>query len=71
MTEVNKKVDDAEFGTKMIQDYESVRIAWNKISDFIKMMVFNNNASLCLVDNSNNVIASFDKEGEHFLKVEK
>lgn len=68
MTEVNKKVDDAEFGTKMIQDYESVRIAWNKISDFIKMMVFNNNASLCLVDNSNNVIASFDKEGEHFYK---
>lgn len=68
MTEVNKKVDNAEFGTKMIQDYESVRIAWNKISDFIKMMVFNNNASLCLVDNSNNVIASFDKEGEHFYK---
>ena len=30
MTEVNKKVDNAEFGTKMIQDYESVRIAWNK-----------------------------------------
>jgi hypothetical protein len=68
MTEVNKKVDNAEFGTKMIQDYESVRIAWNKISDFIKMMVFNNNASLCLADNSNNVIASFDKEGEHFYK---
>ena len=68
MTEVNKKVNDAEFGTKMIQDYESVRIAWNKISDFIKMMVFNNNASLCIVDNSNNVIASFDKEGEHFYK---
>ena len=68
MTEVNKKVDNAEFGTKMIQDYESVRIAWNKISDFIKIMVFNNNASLCLVDNSNNVIASFDKEGEHFYK---
>ena len=38
------------------------------ISDFIKMMIFNNNASLCLVDNSNNVIASFDKEGEHFYK---
>lgn len=68
MTEVNKKVDETELGTKIIQDYESVQVAWNKISDFIKMMIFNNNASLCVVDGSNNVIASFDKEGEHFYK---
>ena len=68
MTEVNKKVDEEELGTKIIQDYESVQVAWNKISDFIKMMVFNNNASLCIVDKSNNVIASFDKDGEHFYK---
>ena len=68
MTEVNKKVDEEELGTKIIQDYESVQVAWNKISDFIKMMVFNNNASLCIVDGSNNVIASFDKVGEHFYK---
>ena len=68
MTEVNKKVDEEEFGTKIIQDYQSVQVAWNKISDFIKMMVFNNNASLCIIDGSNNVIASFDKEGEHFYK---
>ena len=68
MTEVNKKVDEEELGTKIIQDYESVQVAWNKISDFIKMMVFNNNASLCIVDGSNNVIASFDKDGEHFYK---
>lgn len=68
MTEVNKKVDEEELGTKIIQDYESVQVAWNKISDFIKMMVFNNNASLCIVDSSNNVIASFDKVGEHFYK---
>ena len=40
MTEVNKKVDEEELGTKIIQDYESVQVAWNKISDFIKMMVF-------------------------------
>ena len=68
MTEVNKKVDEEELGTKIIQDYESVQVAWNKISDFIKMMVFNNNASLCIVDGSKNVIASFDKDGEHFYK---
>lgn len=68
MTEVNKKVDEEELGTKIIQDYESVQVAWNKISDFIKMMVFNNNASLCIVDGNKNVIASFDKDGEHFYK---
>ena len=68
MSEVNKKVDEEELGTKIEQDYESVQVAWNKISDFIKMMVFNNNASLCIVDKSKNVIASFDKEGEHFYK---
>ena len=68
MSEVEKKVDEEELGTKIIQDYESVQVAWNKISDFIKMMVFNNNASLCIVDGSNNVIASFDKDGEHFYK---
>ena len=68
MTEVNKKVDETELGTKIVQDYESVQVAWNKISDFIKMMVFNNNASLCIVDGSKNVIASFDKDGEHFYK---
>ena len=68
MSEVDKKVDEEELGTKIIQDYESVQVAWNKISDFIKMMVFNNNASLCIVDKSNNVIASFDKDGEHFYK---
>ena len=68
MTEVNKKIDEEELGTKIIQDFESVQVAWNKISDFIKMMVFNNNASLCIVDESKNVIASFDKEGEHFYK---
>ena len=68
MTEVNKKVDETELGTKIVQDYESVQVAWNKISDFIKMMVFNNNASLCIVDGNNKVIASFDKTGEHFYK---
>lgn len=57
-----------ELGTQITQNAESVKIAWNQISDFIQMMVFNNNVSLCIVDENNNVIASFDKEGEHFYK---
>lgn len=36
MTEVNKKVNDSEFGTKITQNYSSVRIAWNSISKYIE-----------------------------------
>lgn len=35
-TEVNKKVNESELGTKITQNYESVRIAWNKISQIIQ-----------------------------------
>lgn len=34
--EVSKKVDGENFGTKITQNYESVQIAWNKISEYIK-----------------------------------
>lgn len=36
MTEVNKKVNDSDFGTKITQNYSSVRIAWNSISKYIE-----------------------------------
>ncbi len=36
MTEVNKKVNNADFGTKITQNYSSVRIAWNNISKYIE-----------------------------------
>lgn len=35
-TEVRKKVNESELGTKITQNYESVRIAWNKISQIIQ-----------------------------------
>lgn len=36
MSEVNKKVDDSDFGTKIAQNYTSVSIAWNNISKYIE-----------------------------------
>lgn len=36
--EVNKKVNDADFGTKIIQNYDSVQIAWNDISRYIQFV---------------------------------
>ena len=58
MTEVNKKVDNAEFGTKIEQNAEAVKLAWNQISEFIQMMIINNNASFAILDNNKKVLFS-------------
>lgn len=63
MTEVNKKVDDAEIGTKITQNYESVQIAWNSISEFIKFL----NAMLQILDKNQKLLMSLDKTGMHFF----
>lgn len=62
MTEVNKKVDDTEIGTKITQNCESVQIAWNSISEFIKFL----NAMLQILDKNKKLLMSLDKSGMHF-----
>ena len=64
--EVSKKVNETELGTKIVQDYESVQVAWNKITEFIQMMILNGNASLAILDNSKKILMSLDKTGQHF-----
>ena len=66
MTEVNRKVDETEFGTKIIQDFESVQIAWNQISQYIKMLGESGKASLAIFDKNNKKITDFDSTGQHF-----
>lgn len=68
MTEVNKKVDNAEFGTKIEQNSEAVKLAWNQISEFIQMMIINNNASFAILDSNKKVLMALDKTGQHFYK---
>lgn len=68
MSEVNKKVDEEEFGTKITQNIESVQIAWNQISQYIQMMIINQKASLAILDSSDNLVTSFDQDGQHFYK---
>ena len=63
MSVVNKKVDDAEIGTKITQNYESVQIAWNSISEFIKFL----NAMLQILDKNQKLLMSLDKTGMHFF----
>ena len=65
-TEVNKKVDDKELGTKITQNYESVQIAWNKISEFIQFI----NAQLQIKNDSKQLLMALDKIGQHFYRTD-
>lgn len=70
MTEVNKKVDETEFGTKIEQNAEAVKVAWNQIAEYIQMMIINGNASLAILDDNKKVLMSLDKIGQHFYDSE-
>lgn len=66
MTEVNKKVDEEEFGTKIEQNSEAVKLAWNQISEYIQMMIINGNASFAILDKNKKILTALDKTGQHF-----
>lgn len=68
MTEVNKKVDEEEFGTKIEQNSEAVKLAWNQISDYIQMMIIKGNASFAVLDENKRILMALDKAGQHFYK---
>ena len=65
-TSVTEKVGKTEFGTYITQNKDSVKLAWNQISEYIQMMIINNNASFAILDSSKKPIAYFDKTGIHF-----
>lgn len=52
MLEVNKKVGEDEFGTKIEQNWEHVKIAWNKISQSIQFEGDNGDATMAFYDNN-------------------
>lgn len=60
-----------ELGTQIEQNWEHVKYAWNQISEFIQLMILNNNASFAILDESKNLLMSLDKQGQHFYKDEK
>ena len=55
-------------GTYIEQNYAHVKVAWNQISEFIQMMIINNNASLAILDKDKKVMMALDKTGQHFYK---
>ena len=60
--------ETSKLGTVIEQNYEHVKVAWNQISDFIQMMIINNNASLAILDKDKKVMMALDKIGQHFYK---
>lgn len=60
--------ETSKLGTAIEQNYEHVKVAWNQISEFIQMMIINNNASFAILDENKNLLMSLDKEGQHFYK---
>lgn len=66
-TEVNKKVNNSEFGTKISQNAYYVRLAWNGNSNYIQF----ENGGISMYDGSvetNKKRAVFNHTGEHFYR---
>ena len=66
-TEVNKKVNSSEFGTKITQNAYNVRVAWNNNSNYIQLeagqlAIYNGEVS------NAQKRAVFDESGNHFYR---
>lgn len=57
-------VKEFEFGTKIVQDWESVQIAWNQISQYIQFI----NAMLQIKDSNNTLLMTLDRYGQKFYE---
>lgn len=68
MQEVNKKVDEEEFGTQLTLNYEALQLAWNQISQYLKMEGINGKATLNIYDKNNNRLMSLSNTGQKFYR---
>ena len=66
--EVNKKVNESDFGTKIEQNYSHIKIAWNNISKYIQF----ESGELRIYDSastsSQKLRSVFNYSGEHFYR---
>lgn len=67
----SKKLDKDEFSTMLEVNAEAVKVAWNKITEYLQMEVINKNASLAVRDEAKNLLMSLDKLGQHFFNGKK
>lgn len=64
---VSKKVGKDEFATYIEQNAEAIRIAWNKISQYLKLEGINGKALLNIYDQNNKLLMSLSDSGQNFL----
>lgn len=55
-----------ELGTKIEENAEHVRIAWNQISQYLQMEGRDGKATLNIYDENNNILMSLNQDGENF-----
>lgn len=55
-----------ELGTKLIQNAEYLRVAWNQISQYLQMEGIDGKATLNIYDKDNNILMSLNQDGLNF-----
>ena len=65
-SEVNKKVNEEELGTKIEQNWEYIKYAWNQISQYLQMEGDDGRASLNIYNGDKNKLMSLNQEGLDF-----
>ena len=66
MLQVNKKVDEDEFGTQLILNSEALKMAWNQISEYLQLEGIEGKASLVIYDENDKKLIVYDSTGQHF-----
>ena len=67
-SEVNKKVNNSDFGTKIQQSATDVRIAWNNISKYIQFTSGELRIYDSAVTSTQKLRAKFNESGNHFYR---
>lgn len=67
-SEVNKKVNNSELGTKIQQNVSSVRIAWNNISKYVQFESGELRIYDSAVTSTQKLRSKFNSEGSHFYR---
>lgn len=65
--EVNKKVDESEFGTLIRQSSEAIKFAWNQISQYIKFEGQDDKVVLNIYDENDNKLMTLSQDGQDFF----
>ena len=66
MFQVNKKVDEDEFGTQLLLNSEALKMAWNQISEYLQLEGIEGKASLVIYDENDKKLIVYDSTGQHF-----